>query len=314
MSKRVLLTFAVLGLLSCQRQDRKKVIAVIPKATSHVFWVTVETGAKAAEKQFNVQVDWSGPAQETDFARQVQIVDSMVSRRVDGIALAAGERTALSPPVERAAAAGIPLVVFDSGVDTEQYVSFIATNNYEGGVLGARTLARLINGKGNVGLIQHAPGSNSTMDREKGFEETIAKEFPNIKIVGRQYSMSDRAKGRAATENILTANANLDGIFCSAEPGSVGAALAVKARNLSGKVKLVTFDASEGLVEDLKGGTIDAMVVQDPYRMGFEAVQTLVNKLNGKAVQKRVDLSPQVVTKPDLDRPEVQRLLFPKVQ
>lgn len=312
MIRKLVLLCILFASVACQRHTRR-VIAVIPKATSHVFWVSVEAGARAAEKQLGVEVVWNGPAQETEFSRQVQIVDSMVARRVDGIALAAGERTALVPPVERAVAAGIPLVVFDSGLDTDKYVSFIATNNYEGGVLGARTLAKLLNGKGTVGLIQHAPGSTSTMDREKGFEDTIAKEFPSIQIVGRQYSMSDRAKGRAATENILTAHPDLNGLFCSAEPGSVGAALAVKARGASGKIRLVTFDASEGLVEDLRGGTIDAMVVQDPFKMGFDAVKTVVDKLNGQTPPKRIDLSPRVVTKSDLDSPEIQKLLFPKM-
>ena len=302
----------LLVLSGCQRSN-KRVIAVIPKGTSHVFWVQVETGARAAEKQFGVEVVWNGPPQETEFPRQIQILDSMVARRVDGIALAAGERTALVPAVERAIAAGIPLVVFDSGLDTDKYVSFIATNNYEGGALGARALGKLVGGKGKVGLIRHTPGSTSTMDREKGFEDTISKEFPGIQIAGRQYSMSDRAKGRASTENILTANPDLNGIFCSAEPGSVGAALAINARGLSGKVRLVTFDANEGMVDALKGGTIDAMVIQDPFKIGFQAVKTVVDKLNGQTPPKRIDLSARVVTKADLDNPEVQKLLFPKL-
>lgn len=307
----------VLGLClflpSCQRHQ-KRLIAVIPKGTSHVFWVSVETGVRDAEKALNVEVDWQGPSTETEFARQIQIVDSMISRHVDGIALAAAERTALVPSVDRAAAAGIPVVIFDSGLDSDKYVSFVATNNYEGGVQAARTLGKLLNGQGTVGMIQHTPGSTSTMDREKGFEDTLAKEFKGMRIVGRQYSMSDRAKGRSATENILTANPNLSGIFCSAEPGSVGAALAVKARGLSGKVKLVTFDASESLVDDLKGGTIDAMVVQDPYRIGYDAVKTVVDKLNGQTPPKRIDLTPQVIVKADLSRPEIQNILFPKRQ
>jgi ribose transport system substrate-binding protein len=157
----------------------------------------------------------------------------------------------------------------------------------------------------------NAPGSASTMEREKGFEDALAAEFPTIRIVARQYGMSDRAKARVAAENFLSAHSDLKGIFASAEPSSVGAALAIKARNLSGKVSLVAFDFTDGLVEDLKQGAIDALVVQDPFRMGYEAVRTQVDALNGKPVPKRSDLSARVIAREDLEKPDVKALLFP---
>jgi len=272
----------------------------------------VERGAKQAGKEFNVDIDYNGAQSETDYSRQIQILDSMVARRVDGIAVAATESKALMGPIDRAMKAGIPTTVFDSGIEGDSYLSFVATNNFEGGQLAARELARLTGGKGKVGLLMNAPGSNSTMDRERGFEEVLAKEFPELKIAARQYGMSDRAKSRAAAENMLTAHADLVGIFASAEPASVGTSLAIKARGLSGKVKLVSFDSSESMVEDLKGGTIQAMVVQDPRKMGYEAVRTVVDKLAGKSVPKRIDLSAQVIRLEDLNKPEVQALLTPE--
>jgi len=172
----------------------------------------------------------------------------------------------------------------------------------------------LLGGKGKVALLANAPGSGSTMDREKGFREVMKKEFTSIELVAEQYGMSDRAKARAVCENFLTGHPDLNGIFASAEPSSVGAALAVKSRGLSGKIHVVTFDSSEGLIEDLKGGTIDAMVVQDPFKMGFEAVKTVVDKLNGKTPPKQVDLAARVITKAELDKPETQQLLHPVKQ
>lgn len=292
----------------------KKTIAVVPKATSHLFWQSVQAGSLAAGKELNVEVLWNGAPLETDYSRQIQIVDSMIARRVDGIAVAPSDRVALIQPVDRAARAGIPVTVFDSGLDSENYLTFVATNNYEAGRMGARKLGDLLGGRGRVGMVMHAPGSASTMERERGFDDVMAKEFPKIRIVARQFGMSDRAKAVAAAENILTAHPNLDGLFASAEPSSVGAALAVKSRNLSGKIKLVTFDSSESLVEDLKAGTIDAMVVQDPYRIGFEAVRTIVDKLNGKTLPKQMDLNAVVVLREDLDKPEVRNLLFPDLR
>jgi ribose transport system substrate-binding protein len=290
----VALAAAVLALASCSG-ERKRTIAVVPKATSHLFWVTVEQGVRAAGKDLGVEILWNGAAAETDYSRQVQIVDSMISRRVDGLAVAATERKILLSSIDRAMAAGIPVVVFDSGVDTENITSFLATNNYEGGAMAARELAKFTGGKGDIGLLMHAPGSTSTMDREAGFEETLAREFPEMRIVTRQYSMSDRAKARAAAENMLTANPSLAGMFASAEPGSVGAALAIKARQRSGKVKLVTFDSADTLLQDCRDGVIQAMVVQDPYQIGYQTVRTVVEALNGATPPKRIDLRARVL-------------------
>ena len=314
LNRRAWVAGALLLVLTACRGNKTKRIAVVPKANSHEFWVFVHTGAAAAGQKFGVEVLWNGPAQETEYDRQMQIVDSMIAQHVDGLAVAATERKALNRSLDRAAELGIPVTVFDSGVDSTNYLSFIATNNYQGGQMAARELARLVGGKGKAAMIMNAPGSLSTMDRERGFEDVIKSEFPKIEIVARQFSMSDRSKGMAAAENILTAHADLDGIFASSEPSSTGAALALKSRGLSSKVKCVGFDASDDLIDYLKGGTIQALVVQDPFRMGFEAVKTLVDKLNGITPSKQIDLPARVVTKDDLDKPEVRELLHPDVK
>jgi ribose transport system substrate-binding protein len=299
-----------LALAACNRGGVRR-IAVIPKGTAHVFWQSVHAGAVAGGREFHEEIDWEGPANETDYARQIEIFDSMLNRHVNGIVVAASDRTTLDASLDRASRENVPVVVFDSAVDSTNYVSFVATNNYEGGQMGARKLGELLGGKGSVAMIQNAPGSASTMDRERGFEEAMAKEFPNIKIVARQYSMSDRAKGMAAAENIFTAHPSLDGLFASSEPSSVGASQALKSRGLVGKVKFVAFDSSEGLVKDLEDGVIDALVAQDPFKIGYEAVRAVTDKLNGKTPQKRIDLSAVVITHADLSKPGINALLHP---
>ena len=311
MRVRLGLACALILLTACQRSNQR-VIAVIPKATSHLFWIAVENGARAAALDSKVEMLWNGPPSETDYARQIQIVDSMIARRVDGIVVAATERQALVGPISRAMAAGIPVTVFDSGIEGDNSTSFVATNNYEGGAIAAREMVRLAGTTGKVALLMNAPGSTSTMDRERGFEETLAKEAPGLVIAARQYGLSDRGKARAAAENMLTAHPDLRGMFCSSEPSAVGGALAVKARHLSGKLQLVTFDSSADLVEELKSGTIQAMVVQDPFRMGYDAVKSVVDKIAGKAVAKRIDLSARLVRRDDLDKPDVVKLLTPE--
>jgi ribose transport system substrate-binding protein len=302
-----------LVMAGCQRGG-EVTIAVIPKATSHLFWQSVQAGAIAAGQDYGVNVLWNGPAQETEYSRQIQIVDSMIAKRVDGLAVAASDRTALNASLERAAAAGIPVTIFDSGVDSSSYMTFVATNNYLAGQMAAQKLAELLGGKGTVAMLMHAPGSFSTMERERGFEDVMKKEYPGITVAARQYGMSDRAKAMAAAENMLTAHPDLRGMFASSEPSSVGAALALKGRGLSGKVRFVGFDASEGLVGDLRGGTIDALVVQDPFKIGYEAVHTLVNKLKGQTPPRQMDLNAVVVTTENADQPEIRSVLFPDVK
>ena len=289
-------------------------MAVIPKGTSHLFWVSVQAGALAAGKQFDLEILWNGPATETDYSRQIQIVDSMVAQQVDGIAIAASERKALVGAIDRVMAAGIPVSVFDSGIDSDNYTSFIATDNYEAGKLGARKLAELLGGKGTVAVIMHAPGSLSTMDRERGFTDAVKADFPGLRIVAEQFGMSDRAKSRAAAENILAAHPDLDGFFASTEPSSTGISLALKAREMNGKVKFVAFDSSEAMIEDLRAGTIHAMVVQNPFKLGYEAVRTIHEKLSGRTPEKRIDLPARVITREDLDTPEIRELLNPDVR
>jgi ribose transport system substrate-binding protein len=307
----VALFLAAISLVSCQKRT-KKLIGVVPKATSDLFFVSIHAGVDAAAKEFGVEVLWNGPRSETEYSRQIEIVDSMIARHVDALAISADDHAALVKPVKRAMDAGIPVTIFDSGLDLKGFVTFVATDNYAAGQTAARRLAALIRGKGKVGELMHKPGGMSTGDRERGFEEVMAREFPAIQIAGRQYGMADRAKARDAAEDILTAHPDLDGMFASAESNSIGAVQAIKARGLSGKVKLVTFDSSDMHVEALKDGTIDLMLVQDPYKIGYEAVRSLVAKLGGQTPAQLIALQVHEIGKSDLEKPDVQALLFPK--
>jgi len=197
-------------------------------------------------------------------------------------------------------------------VNVENYVSFVATDNYGAGCTAARTLAGLIGNKGKVGMVMQKPGGTSTGLRERGFDETMAREFPSVAVAARQFGMADPARSRAAAENILTAHPDLSGIFASSEAASIGAIQAIRSRQLSGKLKLVTFDTSELHVEALRNGVIDVMLVQDPYRLGYEAVKSLADKLIGRTPPRRMELPARSIAKGDLNRPEIRALLFPE--
>ncbi|MEW5978351.1 MAG: substrate-binding domain-containing protein [Acidobacteriota bacterium] len=292
----------------------QKTIAVIPKGQAHIFWQTVHAGARAAGQKYGVEILWNGPATEIDISRQINVAEDFINRRVDGIVIAPCDEKALVPVIESASRRGIPVTVFDSGVQSEAYVSFVATDNYQGGVLAARRMAEILNGKGNVAIIGVVPGSASTTQRENGFKDTISKEYPDVKIVAFQYGMSDRAKSLAVTEDILTANPNLHGIFGPNESSVIGAAQAVKLRGLAGKVRIVGFDSSPSLISDLQEGVIDSLVVQNPFAMGFEGVKTLCDKMAGSTPPRRIDTGVTLVRPDTLSNPEIQELINPNLK
>jgi ribose transport system substrate-binding protein len=301
---------ACLLVTTCGRRGGgKRVIAVIPKGVSHFFWQSVHAGAEAAAKESNVEVAWNGPAQETDYTGQINIVEDAINRRVDGIVLAPSHRDALVPVVERAQREGIPVTIFDSGIGTENYVSYVATDNRQGGVVGAERLAERLGGKGRVAILGVKAGSVSTDEREEGFQQTIKQKYPGIEIVAFQYGEADRAKSLDRASDILTAHPDLDGFFASNESSTVGAVQAIKQKGLAGKVVLVGFDSSPNLIDDLKAGAIDSLVLQNPFKMGYEAVKGMVAKLDGQQPPKKVDTGVKLLTKDNLETPEMQQLL-----
>ena len=298
----------LIALVACNRDSRKR-IAVVPKGQAHLFWQSVHAGAISAARETGVEIVWDGPASETDFTGQLQIVEAMITRRIDAICLAPIDKTSMVSVVERANRENIPVVIFDSPVDTQNFVAQVATDNYQAGALGAGRMGKILNGKGKITEVAVEPGSASTMAREQGFEDTIQKNFPGIQIVDKRYGWADRAKSLAVAENMLTAHEDLDAMFASNESSTVGAAQAIKGRNV--KVKLVGFDWSPGLLDDLKSGLIDSLVVQDPFRMGHDAVAAAVQKLKGAIPQKIQNLPPRVVTRENVDDPDVQKQVHP---
>jgi ribose transport system substrate-binding protein len=252
---------------------------------------------------------WSAPQVETDFTGQASIVEDFINRRVSAIVLAPSHRKSLVSVAERAIGAGIPVVVMDSALDSDQPASYVATDNYQGGVLAAREMGRVTGGRGKVAIVGIAPGSGSGLEREGGFQDTIQKEFPGIELLGIQYSDSDRSKALTVAEDFLSRAPDLRGMFGSNESSAVGVFRAVENRGQKGKVKVVGFDASSDLLSALKDGSIDALVVQNPFRIGHDAVVAAVAAFQKRPVEKRVDTGVVVVTRDNLDSAEARKVL-----
>lgn len=299
-------------LLSACRREGKPVIGVVPKGANHLFWQTVHAGAIKAAREFGLEVEWNAPPTEIETSRQIEIVESMVNRRLAGIVVAPIDKKALVNVVERAYAAGVPLVIFDSDVETPQRLAYVATNNEEAGRMAARRLGEILGGTGKVAIIGFKPGSASTMEREAGFQDELKKKFPAMHVVALQFGNADRAKSMAVTENVLTAHYDLDGLYADNESSTAGAAQALKARD-NRKVKLVAMDASEQIVNDMRTGWIDSLVVQNPLEMGYESVRAIALKLRGQNPDPVIDSGATLVTPADLERPAVKALLFPEI-
>src|SRR5947208_5110308 len=288
------LSFCLLvGLIGCGKKSegtglspniKSYTIAVIPKGTTHEFWKSIHAGAVKAERELNqkgvrTEIIWKGPLKEDDRDQQIQVVENFMSRRVSGIVLAPLDSQALANPVENAIRAKVPVVIIDSGLKSDQYVSFVATDNYKGGQLAAEHLGKLLGGKGNVILLRYAIGSAATEEREAGFLDTLKAKYPDLKLISSdQYGGATRETAYSVSQNLLNRHGkNVDGIFCVNETLTIGMNMAL--RNIGragGTVKLVGFDVGTAAVEALKKGDVQALVVQNPLRMGYDCVMTMV--------------------------------------
>jgi ribose transport system substrate-binding protein len=305
--------FASVMLTSSCNREHVTTVAMIPKASADIFWQSVHAGAVKSSIDNHVKIVWDGPPNETDIATEMQIVETMINRHVDAIALAPSDRSAFKIVVERAAEAKIPVVIFDSGIDTDLYRTFVATDNYLGGEMGADRLGELLKGKGQIVMVKTVPGGASTTAREDGFRHELNERYPGIKILDERYGMASIAQSLTVTENMLTAHPDLNGIFASNESGSSGASQALRARH-STQIKLVGFDSSPMLLSLMKEGWIDSLVIQDPFRMGETAFTEAVKALRGEKTEKKIFLPPHLLDMGNLHDPAIQAQLYPDLK
>ena len=329
LSRNALALSAALALLGCAGKDdggagRKSgkalTIAVVPKGTTHEFWKSIHAGAVQAAQELSaagdsVKLIWKGPLREDDREQQVQVVEGFVSQGVDGIVLAPLDNRALVRPVEEAKSANVPTVIIDSDLSSDAMVSFVATDNRKGGELAADRIGTLLGGKGKVLVLRYAEGSASTTARENGFLDRIKSAYPGITVVSSdQYAGATRETAKRASENLLNRfGGDLQGIFTPNESGTIGMLLALQDMGKAGKIHFVGFDASQILIDALRNKQLDGIAVQNPMRMGYLGVKTIVAHLRKQPVEKRIDTGVTLVTPENLDQPEVKELINPPV-
>jgi ribose transport system substrate-binding protein len=305
---------------SAGARQKELTIAVIPKGTTHEFWKAIHAGAIEAQQELAsegapVKIVWKGPLREDDREQQVQVVEGFLTQGVQGIVLAPLDSRALVRPVEEAQRAGVPTVIMDSGLESERIVSFVATDNRKGGQLAADHMGELLGAKGNVLLLRYAEGSASTHDREEGFLEELRTRYPNIRVISSdQYAGPTRETAKRAAENLLNRfGRDLQAVFTVNESATIGMLLALQDMNRAGTLRFIGFDASPILIDAMRAHQLDGIVVQNPMRMGYLGVKTMVDHLRGKQVERRIDTGVTLVTPANLDSAAVKDLVNPPV-
>ena len=322
----IILLVGVLGLHACggsgpgddmgvdPDSDRPQ-IAVIPKGTTHDFWRSIHAGARAAANELEVDIIWMSGEREDDRRQQIEVVQNFIARGVDAIVLAPLDDTALVRPVEQAEQRGIPVIIIDSGLQSDAYRSFVATDNREGGRMAARRMGELLEGEGGVILLRYSEGSASTTEREEGFLEVLASDFPGIEVISsNQFAGVTKETAYQASQNLLNRHGDqVDGVFCPNEPVTFGMWRALQNSGRAGEVMLVGFDTSDVLLKAIEEGAVHGLVSQDPYNMGYQGVMTAVEVIRGEEVPVRIATRLEIITEENLQDPDIQALVNPEL-
>lgn len=289
----------------------KLYMPVVSKGFMLEFWQSVRDGSDAAARELNVKTSFVGPSDETQVDQQVQLVENILARKPNGLLLAALDSNALLPSVERAHAQGVPVVTFDSGVNSDIPASFVATDNKAAGAMAADAMGKFLGGKGKVAVVAHNAGTMTTTDRLDGFIEQMGRNYPNIKVLSPLYSEGDPQRAMNQTMDVIRANPDLSAVYATNEGCTLGVASAIDSQELAGKIKVIGFDSSDALVNFLKAGVIQGLVVQDAYQIGYVGMKTLYNVLTGHEVKKMIDVPAVLVTGDNINKEDIQNIINP---
>lgn len=310
---------ACLAVCATAEEARKPVVALVPKGATHVFWKTVEAGAKEAGTELGAEIVWSAPQKEDDRAQQMAMVDTLVLRKVDALCLAPLDAVALRDKAVKATEAGIPVIIFDSPLAKAEGASagYVGTDNYAAGRKAGEGLAAALGGKGRVIMLRYQVGSASTEAREEGFLAGLKAAGPAIEVISEnQYGGATTASAIEKSKALLlrfSGDRAPDGIFCCNQSTTIGMLQALQQKGLAGKVQFIGFDPTISLVEALRKGEVTGIIAQDPFSMGRKSVEAAVAKLRGQSIPEKTDTGSVLVTGKNVDTPEVQKVIKPQM-
>ncbi len=288
----------------------KAFIPLISKGFQHQFWQAVKQGAEKAATQFNVRIDFQGPENESQVDKQLEMLQTVLNQKPSALCFAALDSKAAIPLLQKFKDAKIPVIGFDSGVDSDIPLATAATDNIAAAGAAADKMATLIGGAGEVAIVAHDQTSRTGIDRVKGFTDQIKNKYPNIKIVATQYGGGDQLKSTDLTKAILQANPNLKGVFGANEGSAIGVLNGVKESGKSGKVTVIGYDSGQQQMDAIRAGTEAGAITQDPIGIGFKCVEAAVNALKGQTLQKNIDTGYKYYDKTNIDNPDIAALLY----
>lgn len=290
--------------------DKKLYIPVISKGFQHQFWQAVKMGAEQAAKDYSVEITFEGPESEAQVDKQIEMLEAALSKNPDAIAFAALDSKAALPLLEKAHSQNIPVVGFDSGVDSDIPVATAATNNIAAAAAAADKMAELIGRKGKVGVIVHDQTSRTGVDRRDGFVNRIKEKYPDIEVVDVQYGGGDHLKSADIAKTMIQAQPDLKGLFGANEGSAVGALLGAKELNKTGDIVIIGYDAGKAIKDAVRSGEMAGAISQDPIGIGYKAVEAAVKAVKGEKVPKEIDTGFHWYDKSNVDSKELAPLLY----
>lgn len=285
-------------------------IPVVSKGFQHQFWQAVKMGAEQAAEEFGVKITFEGPETEDQVDKQLEMLQAALAKKPQALCLAALDSKAATPYLEQAQQAGIPVIGFDSGVDSPIVKTTCATDNYAAAAAAAHKMAELIGGEGKVGLVVHGQTSQSAKDRRDGFMDTMKNEYPNITVLEPQYGDGDHAKSTEAAKAIITANPDVKGIYGANEGSAAGVINAVKELNKVGAITIVGFDSGKIMIDAIKSGVAAGSITQDPVGIGYKAVEAAYKAYKGEENPEFIDTGFKWFDNTNIDTPEIQAVIY----
>src|SRR5438477_10889111 len=288
----------------------KPFIPMISKGFQHQFWQAVRQGAEKAAAQYNVTITFEGPENESQDDKQIEMLQAAINKKPNALAFAALDSKAAIPLLQKLKDQNIPVIGFDSGVDSDIPVATAATDNVAAAAAAADKMATLIGGSGDVAIVAHDQTSRTGIDRVKGFTDQIKNKYPNIKLVATQYGGGDQLKSTDITKAILQSNPNLKGIFGANEGSAIGVLNGVKEAGKTGKVVVIGYDSGQQQMDAIRSGAEAGAITQDPIGIGFKSVEAAWKVLNKQSVPKNIDTGFHWYDKTNIDAPDIAALLY----
>jgi ribose transport system substrate-binding protein len=288
----------------------KPYIPVISKGFQHQFWQAVKAGSEKAAKDLNVDITFEGPESESQVDKQLEMLQTALDKKPSAICFAALDSKAAIPLLEKAKAAGIPVIGFDSGVDSDIPVTTAATDNLAAAAMAADKMAELIGGEGEVAIIAHDQTSRTGIDRVKGFTDQIKNKYPKVTIVDTQYGAGDQLKSTDLAKAIIQAHPNLKGFFGANEGSIIGVLNGVKELGKEGKLIVIGYDSGQQQLDAIRAGTEAGAITQDPIGIGYKCVEAAVKAMKGETLPKSIDTGFHWYDKTNIDNADIKALLY----